>query len=230
MIPEQLLTGAITEKPLSFLVGSTRYYLYPPSLGVHLLTHSLLERMGVDTDLLAIDPDMELLRLATLHRDSALRLIAINSLKGYAEVQNETKVQRRIRALGRGLTASEVASLLAFALKSDGYEDLTRHYGIEQDREERERIGRIKGDKSMLTLGGRTLYGGLIDFVCQRYGWTLDYCVWGISYLNLKMLSSDASLSVYLSEEEQKQYHSHRAIVSADDPANRDYIRQYLSE
>ncbi|MCI2145849.1 MAG: hypothetical protein LKK08_06345 [Bacteroidales bacterium] len=31
----------------------------------------------------------------------------------------------------------------------------------------------------------------MIDPVCSKYGWTYDYAMWGISYLNLYMMLVD---------------------------------------
>ena len=41
--------------------------------------------------------------------------------------------------------------------------------------------------------------------VCERYGWSLDYALWGISLINLNMLTNDKVVSVYLSKEESKK-------------------------
>lgn len=75
------------------------------------------------------------------------------------------------------------------------------------------------------------LYGLLIDFACQRYGWTMDYVLWGISYVNLNMLFADAITTVYLSEEERKKLgRGDGEVINADDPRNRDLIRRMISE
>ena len=82
----------------------------------------------------------------------------------------------------------------------------------------------------MLT-GGKSIYGLLIDFACQRYGWTMDYVLWGISYVNLNMLFADDITTVYLSDEERKKLgRGDGRMVDADDPKNRDLIRKMISE
>ncbi len=78
---------------------------------------------------------------------------------------------------------------------------------------------------------GKSIYGLLIDFACQRYGWTMDYVLWGISYVNLNMLFADAITTVYLSDEERKKLgRGDGRMVDADDPKNRDLIRKMISE
>ena len=66
---------------------------------------------------------------------------------------------------------------------------------------------------------GKSIYGLLVDFACQRYGWTLDYILWGISLVNLNMLFADAITTVYLNDEERKKLGmSNGEVIDADDP------------
>ena len=83
-----------------------------------------------------------------------------------------------------------------------------------------------------LSFCGKSTYGTLIDWACQRYGWSMEYVVWGISYANLQMLMADSITSVYLSEVERKKLGitDNRDIINADDPKNRELIRKMLSE
>jgi hypothetical protein len=62
------------------------------------------------------------------------------------------------------------------------------------------------------------VWGGLLDVVLQKYHWTLDYLLWGISYINVQMLLAD---SISTTQEEE--------TIDADDPRNRDAIKEMLS-
>lgn len=62
------------------------------------------------------------------------------------------------------------------------------------------------------------MWGGLLDVVLQKYHWTLDYLLWGISYINVQMLLAD---SISTTQEEE--------TIDADDPRNRDAIKEMLS-
>lgn len=42
-----------------------------------------------------------------------------------------------------------------------------------------------------MSIGGRSLWGAVIDPLAQRYGWTMDYIMWGISWANLNILLLD---------------------------------------
>lgn len=70
--------------------------------------------------------------------------------------------------------------------------------------------------------GGHSIWGTLIDFACERYGWSFDYIMWEISYNNLLMLFNDRSDSIYLTDEERKKAHLRQsgAVINADNPAN----------
>jgi len=82
-----------------------------------------------------------------------------------------------------------------------------------------------------ITFGGKRIYGLLIDFACQRYGWTMDYVLLGISYVNLNMLFVDAITTVYLNDEERKKLgRGDGRMANADDPKNRGLIRKMISE
>ena len=117
-------------------------------------------------------------------------------------------------------------------LSGDNTEEFIKHFGIDKERLERNRIAAVKKDNSSVTFGGNSTYGTLIDFACQRYGWTMDYILWGISYANLKMLMADAITTVYLSEDERKKLNilDDSEVVNADDPKNKELIRRMLSE
>lgn len=230
MNAEQRLADAITERAVSFFCGSVRYHLYPPSLGVYLMSRALIEALGVDTGLLMLSGSLELLRIAKQERATAMRLIALHTLKGYQDLHDEGKIAKRIAQLEGKLDTSDIAKLMAVIFSLDGYDELIEAYGLKREQEERERVARVKGDGSMVSFGGRTLYGGLLDFVCQRYGWTMHYCVWDISYTNLRMMSADASISLYLSDDERKRIVAECNRINGDDPSNSEAIANFLRE
>ena len=71
----------------------------------------------------------------------------------------------------------------------------------------------------------------MIDFACQRYGWTMNHLLWEISYANLKMLIADAITTIYLSEEERKLLgKSVGEVINGDDPINRELVREMIRE
>lgn len=75
-------------------------------------------------------------------------------------------------------------------------------------------------------IGGRSLWGGMLDVVCAKYGWTFDYALWGISYMNLNMMIADSItvLTSYGKDEENRE------ILKADDPANAEAILEMFGQ
>ena len=98
------------------------------------------------------------------------------------------------------------------------------------DKKKLDKIANYKADGGNFSFGARTPYGSIIGPACEKFGWSLDYVVWGIGYTNLKMLLADAQVSVYLSEEDRKKLKisPDREIIDANDPANIERIRQIL--
>ena len=117
-------------------------------------------------------------------------------------------------------------------LTGDNVESYISYFGIDKERSERKRIASVKKDNVGLTFGGNSIYGTLIDFACQRYGWTMNYVVWGISYANLKMLLADAITTICLTAEERKKLNifDNKEHINADDPKNRELIKAMLED
>lgn len=226
---EALMMDALLERPIAFRINETeRFDLYPPTLGVHLLSLRLLSGLQIDEVQIDANPIAETLRLVRSERSLCLRLIALRTLRGYEEISREALLVERMQRIGQGASDTELAELLLLTLRGDHYDALADHYGITKEGEERRRLSEAKTDEGTRFFGGRTIYGGLLDFALSRYGWTLTYCLWEISYFNLRMLVADATTSVYLSEEERKRLGSSR--INADDPRNRELIRDLLRE
>ena len=95
-----------------------------------------------------------------------------------------------------------------------------------------QKVMNVKKGKNNFVFGRRTLYGQLIDSACARYGWSFDYVLWGISYLNLQMLVADQEVSVFLSDKELKEVHitNDREVINADDPANQERIKAMFND
>ena len=68
----------------------------------------------------------------------------------------------------------------------------------------------------------------MIDHLAQRYGWSMDYIVWGISFKNVQMLLADMVTSINLTDEEAKKCRvsNDRNFISGDDMNNIEKIKQ----
>lgn len=228
---EMNISDAIIERPISFSLGKSKLCLYPPTLGKMQILKNLYFSMGVNMELLSINPLAETLRICTDKPDTVCQIIAYSTFNDKKSILDMEKVLRRAKFLQDNTSAEDLATLLTVILSNDKIEEFILYFGIDADREMKTQISRIKGEGSSITFGGKSIYGLLIDFACQRYGWTMEYVLWGISYVNLNMLFADAITTVYLSDEERKKLgRGDGRVIDADDPRNQDLIRKMISE
>lgn len=229
---EMNIADTIMERPVGFNVGNRRFFIYQPTLGkTHLLVR-LFKELDADEKFITADPYMEALRLCQTKKEIVCRILSYYTFNRKEDICNNSKVEYRAKWFERKLDDEELSTFLVLVLSGDNTDEYIMYFGIDKEREERKRITEVKKDSSGITFGGNSTYGTLIDFACQRYGWTMDYVVWGISYANLKMLMADSITTIYLSEDERKKLNIYddSEIINADDPKNRELIRRMLSE
>lgn len=228
---ETSISDAITEKPFRFGVGNREFAIYPPTLGKTQILKNLYLGVDVDAGVLAVNPLVETLRVCRESPDIVCRIIAYSTFRSRKDLLNDDKVLRRAAFFREEMSAEDLATILSFILTFDCTDMLVSHFGIDKERERQQEINRVKGSAGSLTFGGKSVYGLLIDFACQRYGWTMDYVVWGISYVNLNMLFADSVSTVYLSDEERKRLGMGAGeVIDADDPKNRELVRKLIGE
>ena len=227
---EMNIADTIIERPVGFNIGSQQFYLYPPTLGITYLAR-LFRSLEADARLISANPYLEAIRLCTEKKEIVCRILSNYTFNRKEDVFDGSKVEVRAKEFSE-LAAEELATIFTIVLSGDNTEEFIKYFGIDKERLERSRIAAVKKDNSSVTFGGNSTYGTLIDFACQRYGWTMDYVMWGISYANLKMLMADAITTVYLSEDERKKLNIYddSEVINADDPKNRDLMRRMLSE
>lgn len=233
---DDLVIESILEKPITFTLemggGKARYYyVYPPSLGISFLSADLLKGLHFDNQLLEYNQQYEMLRLCTEQRGLVMRIIAIHTFQRRSDAIKEEKVQERINEL-EPLDAAELSTLLLAIMNWNTYQKkFINHFGIDKERNQREKISRIKEkDSSSITFGGNSIYGSLLDHACERYKWELGYLLWGISATTLNMMLADSVQSVYLTDEERKKVHipAKGGIIRADDPKNAELVKAFF--
>lgn len=226
------IADTIIERPVGFSVGKRSYFIYPVTLGKTYLLARLFKSLDADDKVIATNPYLEAMRLSETKKDIVCRILAYHTFNRKSDILNNAKVEQRAKMLEKNLDSEELATVLVLILSGDNTEEFIRYFGIDKERAEKERIYKIKDSKGSISFGGKSTYGTLIDFACQRYGWSMDYVVWGISYANLKMLMADAITTIYLSEDERKKLNIYDGseVINADDPKNRELIRRMLSE
>lgn len=229
---EMDIADAIMERPFGFTVGNQSFFIYPSTLGKTYLLARLFDELNVDKNIIAANPYMEALRLSEAKKDIVCRILSYYTFRKKDDIFNNSKVESRSNYFSKSLDSEELATLLMLVLTGDNIEYYTQYLGIDKERKERKRIADIKNNSGSVTFGGNSTYGTLIDFACQRYGWTMDYVVWGISHTNLRMLMADAITTICLTAEERKKLNifDDKENINADDPKNAELIRKLLED
>lgn len=200
------ITDAIMERPHGFKIAGQWFYLYPPTLGKAILLGRLIPQLELNGKRLKIVPAAEILRVVSEHKDIVCTILAYHTAKNKDEIFSIEFITEREQFLKKNLSSADMVELLLIVLANDPTEEFIKHIGIDKERKQQSRISKLKNEKgNTVSFGGNSMYGSLLDAACERYGWTLDYVVWGISYVNLRMMMSDAINSVYLTDEERKK-------------------------
>lgn len=209
-------------------VEGRRFTLYPPSLGVTLMLKGGLELLGLD---MAIDPVVAVISAVERDRLQCCRLVALWSCKGRDEAMDSGLIEERASYLESRVESSELTTLLIELLSSTQVDDFLESSGIAREVERLREVSSYKKNDTP-TFGGKTLFGQQIDVLLQRYGWTLEYTVWGVSYTTLTVLLADRVTQLILSEEERKRVPLHLLdgdVIDGDDPSNAQRIIEMFS-
>lgn len=218
---EQKLASTLIERPTGIVIDGEHFYLYPATLGRMQIEREVRAALQPKSENIRINADVEVARIIAEHPDEALWAIAYATAKGKECMDNE-KMKSRVNFLKEHATPADITTLFVMVISEGSVADLQQHYGIDKEQKEFRRISEAKGTGGTFIFGGKTIYGTLIAPLMEKYGWTLDYILWDISYANLQMLMADATKTIMLSKEEQKRIHPKQArdVVRADDPKN----------
>ena len=199
------ISDIIMEAPHAFSVGDKSYRLYAPSLGKLMLTQRQIGVMGISTDNLSRWPTLEIIRTVSKYRKDCILLIVYSTAKTKDECFDIERTDTLATEFAESLTDEDIATLLVYILTYDKYDDIVSHYGIDKEQEAMASVMKVKKSGNSIAFGGKTVIGSLIDQACERYGWTVEYAVWGVSYTTLKLMLADRINTVYLSDEEMKK-------------------------
>lgn len=219
---EMNLADTIMERPYGFHVSDRQFYVYSVTLGKTYLLSRLMKELDVNGRLIELNPYMEALRLCETKRDMVCRLLSYHTFNKREELFDNSLVAERADFFVKELNNEDMAKLLIMVLSNGDVSTFIKHLAIDEEKEWLRKVSKAKKNNGSFVFGGKSVYGTLIDAACERYGWTMEYVVWGISYANLQMLLADAVTSIYLSDEERKKLHipMDRNVIKADDPEN----------
>lgn len=223
----ETLADAVLDQPREFFIGSRRFCIWSPTLGMSLRLSRHLAALGVSSQLMARNPAMEALRLAATRKEEVCTVLALSSFRRKSDLDDSTRIRKRSGYFEKNLSEKETASLLLAVLSAPRAESLIEESGLAREHEEQARISRIKNKNgNTVMFGGRTIYGSLIAPACERFHLTPHQAVWETSLVNLRMLLADQISSIYLTEEETRQCGVRTdSVIDADNPENISKIR-----
>lgn len=99
----------------------------------------------------------------------------------------------------------DMTTLLIAILTNDKTDKMISQLGIDDEQRRMQKVMSLTDNKHNVSFGGSSVYGTIIDAACERYGWTMDYVLWGISYSNLRLLLADKVSQMYLNDDELKK-------------------------
>lgn len=224
----------MTERPRCFVVDGEPFFIYPATLGMIQVCTPLIQDLSVNPEIAILGEGYELLRLCMEEEDrrKVAILIAYRTCKNRKEIYDTLHVECRANFLCKHMKAEDMASILTYILDEIrcDTEDIEKYTGIADEHRWMQKANRAKDPNSgSLTFNGKTIYGSFIGHFCKEYGWTFQYVVWGVSYVNLKLLAADEVTTMYMSKEEL-----HRSGVPTDrSAATMDYreaVAKYAHE
>lgn len=225
---EKMMENSIMEMPIGFEVEGVHYFLYPVTLGTAYLISR--EREGMAENLVEAFASA-LPEVKENYRKSICRIVAIQTFDKKEDILDFKTLSERTNSFYQSLDDDGLCQLYDMIMASfDDSSIFIKQSGLDYDKKKLDKIAKYKTSEGNFSFGARTAYGSIIGPACEKFGWTLDYVVWGIGYTNLKMLLADAQVSVYLSKEDRKKLKisPDREIIDANDPANIERIRQIL--
>lgn len=213
------IEDALIEKPQGFHVGKKQFYLYPASLGKALLLKRHIENLALSEENIKVNPYLEFLRVVTAKKDDCCRIIAYHTCRTKSEVFDNESVEKKVRFFRENCNDSELVTLLMMLMDTDKSGAFIKNLGIDKELRQYSRAMGAKDTKGSYNFCGMSEYGNLIDWACERYGWSYQYVVWGISLTNIKMLMADHIKNIYLSDDERKRVHiprDRKNVVNGD--------------
>lgn len=225
---DKMMEDCIMEMPIGFEVDGGHYFLYPVTLGTAYLISREREGMAENFKEVFLNAS-ESERLD--YRKSICRIIAIQTFNKKDDILNIKTLSERTDIFYHLLDNEGL--LLLYDMIMESFSDCSlfiKKSGLIHDKKKLAKIAKYKEDGGNFVFGARTPYGSIIGPACAKFGWSLDYVVWGIGYTNLQMLLADEQVSVYLSKEDRNKLRisPDREVIDANDPANLERIRQIL--
>lgn len=210
---ESSMYDTLLERPQEIQVGEHIYSIYYATLGKSILVKQILEEIGISRENNIFD---EVYTKVVENKTPFLRIIVLYTFNKKEQHFCSSLISKRLKFFEENLSDTEIASLFLTMMSYDNIEPFLEQSGINAETEAKIKASETKKGGNSLSFGGKTLYGTMIDVACAKYGWTYEYCVWGVALSNLKLLALDSVTTLYMSDEEMKAYKSKGGNIQAN--------------
>ena len=223
------IIDAIMERPYSFRIDGRVFYVYPLTLGKTLIMQRLMKTMGLRTENVHADMNLEFLRVVKSDKESCCELMAyLTARNEYYDVFDLVSLEER-KSVFLSVPDNDLAAFMVFAMTADKTDAFVKHLGIDREQKDMGRVLKVKAgsDKNSFSFGGVSMFGSLIDPAMERYGLTKRQVVWELDYISLRLLMADRINSVYLTDEERKKVRvsRDRRRINGDD---REAVKKFI--
>jgi hypothetical protein len=226
---QEEMAEAILGIPFVFELGRKKYRIAPATLGKIIRLKTYTQALGIAD----VESAEQVAQAVMRDPMAAARVAALFTLDKVEDIKDRQTVEKRAQTLMKDIEYEDLTKLTYMCLQRERQADrLMKAVHIDKEIERRRKVIEAKQSRNTYYFGGVTIYGQLIDLACERYGWTLDYVLWGISYTNLQMLMADQYSTVFLTDEEAKGCRVPRngdEVFMADDPKNFEILKRMIN-
>lgn len=198
------ISDILLERPVGFTIEEKRFYIYPLSLGKLTLISEITKASGLNMQYMVLNPLLEVQSMVERNKELAARIVAYGTCQG-RDVFDEDLVSGRASFFKENMEDGDMTTLLIAILTNDKTDKAISQLGIDDEQRRMQKVVSLTDNKHNVSFGGSSVYGTVIDAACERYGWTMDYVLWGISYSNLRLLLADKVSQMYLNDDELKK-------------------------
>ncbi len=231
---ENCITDVILDMPFEFSIGGRGFCLYPVTLAKKLVLKRKIEKLSLDAETLKKNPYLEAIRVAHERKPDCCEILALHATKNTKADFHDTAGINNIKEFfEENMSEEDIATFLVAVLTNDNTERLTRHLGLDKERERLSRVSAIKGrhGKNNLTFGGKSLFGAFIGQLKEK-GYTDDQICYEKSYTYLSLILADWITSIYISDEELSDMPTDMGgtMLDGNDPASKAALKELLRQ
>lgn len=222
------IIDVLLERPTNVEIGSRSFSIKPLTFGKYMLMQKYVFMLNIRME--SENPQEVIVKAVKDNMDVATSMTAIFLTDDRESLFRHNHITELSEYIKDNLSVADIATLIEMYFSMTSVTKYYRILGIDKEKEKMKKIQRAKDESSSIVVGGVSMFGSLIDSACERYKWTYDYVVWGISYNALQLIMADSVQSVYLSEKEKSRCHisTDGINLSGDDRNNIELIKNLI--